>query len=106
MQPLLDALRSQVSRLNPLTDGLLYGTADRGKTRIPSRALLHRNAFLLHSSLVAVLVCAPAPGLSGHPCKILRGMELETLFRLRNPDPILDAKCVLVLTRCFAHASW
>ena len=37
---------NQVRRLSPQTAGFLYATVDRGKTRIASRALLHRNAFL------------------------------------------------------------
>ena len=60
--------------------------------------------FYAYSGLVAALGCARAAGLSWHTCKILRWMELETLFTLRNP--IFDAKCVLVLMWCFAHASW
>ena len=63
--------------LSPQTEGFLDATADGGKTRIPSRALLQRNAFLRYSGLAAVVVCARAPGLSWHPCKILRWMELE-----------------------------
>ena len=59
--------------LSPQTEGFLDATADGGKTRIPSRALLQRNAFLRYNGLV----CARAPGLSWHPCKILRWMELE-----------------------------
>ena len=68
-------------RLSPQTEGFLYATADRGKTRIPSRALLQRNAFLRNNGLVAVLVCARAPGLSWRPCKILRWM----LNSIKNP---------------------